>query len=133
MIFQQNTRDKVRIYARVIPGVDRGSGKVVVESLQLNFVGFVEGDIILKINDQDVTPQNFDGLMYDISDISNTENAIFTVFRDGKTLELTGKPMLAIRNEKNVIDLDVNPNVGSSELKERFIEGCEFMITQLSQ
>lgn len=131
LVFEENIKDKVRIYAIIEHGIDPGSGRVVVESMQMNFIGLQKGDIIMNIAGNDVTPQNFEYLMERVSQLSAKAPASFIVFRDGKSIELTGQPMIAIRSEKNVLLQAPSSGEGVEALKERFIHGCEFILSHI--
>lgn len=131
LIFEENIKDKVRIYAIIEHGTDPGSGRVVVESLQMNFIGLQKGDIIMSIEGTDVTPANFEYLMERVSNLSAKAPATFTIFRDGKSIELSGQPMIAIRSEKNVLQRGPSNEEGVEALKERLINGCEFILSHI--
>jgi C-terminal processing protease CtpA/Prc len=79
-----------------------------------------EGDILVAINGKNVTKENLQSLLEKYSDKNNTKDVVFTVKRNGVSMELTGNPLTITRNQKNIITVDKKVDLEKKAFRKKY-------------
>ncbi|MDW8273566.1 MAG: hypothetical protein RMJ53_04980 [Chitinophagales bacterium] len=108
-VYQQSREDTAKIYLSASFRYLRGSKNVFITNINIDQLGFKDGDILLKINNKRVYKDNVEDLMEKVSSLSS-KDASFTVKRDGKIIKLTGKPLVVNKTQRNIIKVEKRPS-----------------------
>ncbi|MBX2902645.1 MAG: PDZ domain-containing protein [Chitinophagales bacterium] len=101
--------DTSKMYVNASFRYEKGSKNVYLTNINIDQLGFEEGDVLLKINNKKVYKDNVEDLMEKVSALNSGKNATFTVKRKGKELKLSGKPLIVNKNQRNVIKVEKRP------------------------
>jgi predicted metalloprotease with PDZ domain len=100
----------------------KGSKNVYLTNINIDQLGFQEGDVLLKINHKRVYKDNVEELMEKVSSV-NHKNATFTIRRKGKEIKLTGKPLIVNKSQRNVIKVEKRPTPEKQFYRNAFKNG----------
>ncbi len=108
-IYEPQRDDTAKMYVNASYRYDKGSKNIYLTNINLDQIGFKEGDVLLKINRKSVYKDNVDELMDKITAIDYNKNVTFTVKRNGEEIKLSGVPVIINKSQKNVIKVERRP------------------------
>jgi predicted metalloprotease with PDZ domain len=108
-IYEPQREDTARMYVNASYRYDKGSKNIYLTNINLDQIGFKEGDVLLKINRKSVFKDNIDELMDKITAIDYKKSVTFTVKRNGEEIKLSGVPVIINKSQKNVIKVERRP------------------------
>ena len=111
LIYENHRIDTQYLYANAQYRYNKQKGEIYMTQINLNNVGFRDGDVLLKINNRKVSKENIDFLLQAIEQITYQKAVIFTIRRNGQILRLKGDPMLVNKVQSHLIraDKDIKP------------------------
>lgn len=121
--YEQQKIDTANIYVNAIFRYAKGTKEFYMVNISFDQVGFKEGDILKKINGKDVTKENLNLLLEKVSSLNYKKQVKFTVKRNEKLIELSGKPLLITKNQKNLITVERKVKHESDWLRKLFSNG----------
>lgn len=114
--------DTSKMYVNASFRYEKGSKNVYISNINIDQLGFQEGDVLLKINNKRVFKDNVEELMEKVSSL-NSKSATFTVKRKGKIVKLSGKPLIVNKSQRNIIKVEKRPSPEKQFYRNTFKNG----------
>lgn len=114
--------DTTKMYVNASFRYEKGSKNVYLTNINIDQLGFEEGDVLLKINNKKVYKDNVEELMEKASAL-NSKTATFTVKRKGKEVKLSGKPLIVNKSQRNIIKVEKRPSPEKQFYRNTFKNG----------
>jgi predicted metalloprotease with PDZ domain len=114
--------DTTKMYVNASFRYEKGSKNVYLTNINIDQLGFEEGDVLLKINNKKVYKDNVEELMEKASAL-NSKTASFTVKRKGKEVKLSGKPLIVNKSQRNIIKVEKRPSPEKQFYRNTFKNG----------
>lgn len=105
-VYEPLKEDTSKLYVNASFRYEKGSKNVYLTNINIDQIGFQEGDVLIKINNKKVYKDNVEELMEKVSAINANKKAIFTVKRHGAYMKLSGIPLVVNKSQRNVIKVE---------------------------